>query len=120
MNERYAPMFKTFTFRNGVQLKNRMIMSPMGAGSSDSGGFISDVELKYYAARVKGVGMVITGATTVQAGTGFPGMAGAESDEQIPGLRRLAATLKEMGAKSILQIFHAGASGIGKTVGASA
>jgi 2,4-dienoyl-CoA reductase-like NADH-dependent reductase (Old Yellow Enzyme family) len=97
MNERYAPMFKTFTFRNGVQLKNRMIMSPMGADSSDSGGFISDVELKYYAARVKGAGM-----------------AGAESHEQIPGLRRLVATLKEMGAKAILQIFHAGASGIGK------
>ncbi|MCI4127159.1 NADH-dependent flavin oxidoreductase [Bacillus haynesii] len=120
MKKQYASLFTPFTFKNGIQLKNRIIMPPMGHSSSLPGGSISDDELVYYAARTTEVGMVITSATTVQPGTGFPGIPGAENDDQIPGLTRLAATLKKHGAKAILQLFHSGAKGIERTVSASA
>ncbi|AUZ32244.1 MULTISPECIES: NADH-dependent flavin oxidoreductase [Bacillus] len=120
MKKQYESLFTPFTFKNGIQLKNRIIMPPMGHSSSLPGGFISDDELVYYAARATEVGMVITSATTVQPGTGFPGIPGAENDDQIPGLTRLAATLKKHGAKAILQLFHPGAKGIERTVSASA
>ncbi|MGO4897617.1 NADH-dependent flavin oxidoreductase [Bacillus sp. GM2] len=120
MKKQYDSLFTPFTFKNGIQLKNRIIMPPMGHSSSMPGGFISDDELVYYAARATDVGMVITSATTVQPGTGFPGIPGAENDDQIPGLTRLAATLKKHGAKAILQLFHSGAKGIERTVSASA
>ncbi|MCY8243914.1 NADH-dependent flavin oxidoreductase, partial [Bacillus haynesii] len=84
MKKQYASLFTPFTFKNGIQLKNRVIMPPMGHSSSMPGGFISDGELVYYAVRATDVGMVITSATTVQPGTGFPGIPGAENDDQIP------------------------------------
>ncbi len=53
--------------------------------------------------------MVITACTYVTAnGKGFPGEFGADTDEMIPSLRRLATAIKEQGAKAVLQIFHGG------------
>ncbi|MEC0329283.1 NADH-dependent flavin oxidoreductase [Paenibacillus macerans] len=120
MKERYVPLFEPFTLKNGLRIKNRVVMPPMAHSGSLPGGFISDEELSYYARRVKDVGMAITSATTVLAGAGYPGMPGAESDEHIPGLQRLAQTLKADGAKAILQLFHIGARGSRNTVSASA
>ena len=71
MKKQYESLFTPFTFKNGIQLKNRIIMPPMGHSSSLPGGFISDDELVYYAARATEVGMVITSATTVQPGPDF-------------------------------------------------
>lgn len=119
MKEQFASLFEPFTFQNGVQLKNRVIMPPMGHMSSKPGGLISDDELAYYDARVKDVGMVITSATTVLPGTGYPGLPGAERDDQVPGLSRLASALKKNGAKAILQLFHVEARGAERTVSAS-
>lgn len=36
---------------------------------------------------------------------------GADNDDLIPGLRRLASTIQENGAKAVLQIFHTGRQG---------
>jgi 2,4-dienoyl-CoA reductase-like NADH-dependent reductase (Old Yellow Enzyme family) len=53
--------------------------------------------------------MVITACTYVTAnGKGFPGEFGGDRDEFIPSLQRVASTIKEHGAKAILQIFHGG------------
>ena len=63
----------------------------------------------YYARRSHGVGMVVTACAYVTPnGKGFHGEFGADSDEMIPSLRRLASTIKEQGAKAVLQIFHGG------------
>lgn len=43
-----------------------------------------------------------------RGGKGFPNEIGIDNDSLIPGLKKLASTIQEQGAKAILQIFHAG------------
>ncbi|MEW8969117.1 MAG: NADH-dependent flavin oxidoreductase [Mesobacillus sp.] len=109
MNEKYRPLFETFTFRNGIKLKNRLIMAPMTNFSSNEDGTVTDAEAEYYARRSQGVSMVITACTYVtRNGKGFHGEFGADTDEMIPSLKKLAAAIKAEGAKAVLQIFHGG------------
>ncbi|WP_321998869.1 NADH-dependent flavin oxidoreductase [Priestia megaterium] len=109
MNETYSNLFETFTFRNGVTLKNRVVMAPMTTWSSNDDYTVSDEELTYYRKRVNGVGLVITGCTHVQPnGIGFTNEFAAYDDKFIPSLRKLAEAAKSGGAPAILQIFHGG------------
>jgi 2,4-dienoyl-CoA reductase-like NADH-dependent reductase (Old Yellow Enzyme family) len=109
VNPKYAPLLESFAFKNGVQLKNRMVMAPMTNWSSNPDGTVTEDEVNYYARRSSGVGLVITACTYVTAnGKGFHGEFGGDRDELIPSLKRLAAGIKEQGAKAILQIFHGG------------
>jgi 2,4-dienoyl-CoA reductase-like NADH-dependent reductase (Old Yellow Enzyme family) len=109
MNSKYRPLFESFTFSNGIQLDNRIVMAPMTNFSSNPDGTVSDQEVEYYVRRSKGVGMVITACTYVTAnGKGFPGEFAGDRDEMIPSLKRLATAIQENGAKAVLQIFHGG------------
>jgi len=109
MDPKYAALLEPFSFSNGVSLKNRVVMAPMTNFSSNPDGTVTDAEVNYYARRSDGVGMVITACTYVTAnGKGFHGEFGGDRDELIPSLRKLAAGIKEQGAKAILQIFHGG------------
>lgn len=99
----------SFTFKKGLQLKNKVVMSPMTTMSSFYNGMISNDELNYYGARAGGPGMIITAVANVSAsGKGFEGELSVASDDMIPGLSQLAAIIKKDGGKAILQIFHAG------------
>ncbi|MEH7418783.1 NADH-dependent flavin oxidoreductase [Neobacillus drentensis] len=109
MNSKYTPFFESFTFRSGVEVKNRIVMAPMTNFSSNPDGTVTDAEVKYYARRSGGVGMVITACTYVTAkGKGFQGEFGGDHDEFIPSLKQVATAIKEKGAKAVLQIFHGG------------
>ena len=109
MNSKYAPLLEPFTFSNKAQLKNRIVMAPMTNFSSNQDGTVTDEEVSYYARRSGGVGMVITACAYVSGnGKGFNGEFGADHDDLIPSLQKLARGIKEQGAKAILQIFHVG------------
>ncbi|AQQ55174.1 NADH-dependent flavin oxidoreductase [Planococcus lenghuensis] len=109
MNDTYKSLFEPFTLPNGIELKNRILMAPMTNYSSDDEGKVTEEELAYYKERAGGVGAVVTAVAYITpGGKGFPGEISAHSDDMIPSLRRLAATIKGEGAKAILQIFHAG------------
>ncbi|WP_341357382.1 NADH-dependent flavin oxidoreductase [Rossellomorea sp. y25] len=109
MNAKYKDLFTPYRFKNGIELKNRIIMAPMTNFSSDDDGNVTDAEVDYYARRSKGVSMVVTACTYVTPnGKGFPGEFGGDTDEMIPSLERLAGAIKDQGAKAILQIFHGG------------
>lgn len=109
MKEKYSPLFEPYTLPNGTLLKNRVIMAPMTNYSSNSDGTVSDDEVNYYIKRSKGVSMVITACTYVTPnGQGFIGEFAGHTDEMIPSLRHLASSIKDQGAKAILQIFHGG------------
>ncbi|PFN77616.1 NADH-dependent flavin oxidoreductase [Bacillus sp. AFS076308] len=109
MNSKYAPLFESFTFPSGVEVKNRVVMAPMTNFSSNADGTVTDAEVKYYARRSDGVGMVVTACTYVTAnGKGFQGEFGGDRDELIPSLKQVATAIKEQGAKAVLQIFHGG------------
>lgn len=109
MNQKYAPLFEAFSFYNGVQLKNGLVMAPMTNFSSNPDGTVTEAEVNYYGRRSSGVGMVITACTYVtENGKGFSGEFAAYDDKFIPSLRQLATRIKHEGAKAILQIFHGG------------
>ena len=109
---------ETFTFKNGVTLKNKVVMAPMTTMSSFYNGMVSKDELAYYAKRAGGPGMVITAVANVTPnGKGFEGELSATSDEMIPSLRSLAKTIQSKGAKAVLQIFHAGRKTFARIIG---
>lgn len=109
---------ETFTFKNGVTLKNKVVMAPMTTMSSFYNGMVSKDELAYYAKRAGGPGMVITAVANVTPnGKGFEGELSATSDEMIPSLRSLAETIQSKGAKAVLQIFHAGRKTFARIIG---
>ena len=103
-------IFEPYTFKAGLTVKNRIMMAPMTISSSKPSGDVTDEELVYYNRRAKsGLGTVITACAFVeQLGVGFPDSIGAESDERIGSLTRLAKSIHDGGAQAILQIFHAG------------
>ncbi|RUL52242.1 NADH-dependent flavin oxidoreductase [Lysinibacillus antri] len=110
MNPKYENLFSTFTLPNGITLKNRIVMAPMTHYSSNpDDGTVTDAELQYYAHRSKEVGMVVTACIyVIPNGKGFPGQFAGDSDDMIPSMRKVAAAIKEQGAKAVLQIYHGG------------
>ncbi|MFF5995778.1 NADH-dependent flavin oxidoreductase [Lysinibacillus sp. KU-BSD001] len=98
-----------FTLRSGLTLKNRVLMAPMTISSSQANGDVTEEELMYYNRRARGVGTVITACASInELAPGFTHSIGAECDERIPSLTRLAQAIQAGGASAILQIFHAG------------
>jgi len=62
MSEKYAPLFQRSKI-NGMELKNRLVMSPMGTQYTEPDGRMSERSIDYYHERAKGgVGMIITEA----------------------------------------------------------
>ncbi|MCL6405173.1 NADH-dependent flavin oxidoreductase [Dickeya dadantii] len=110
-------LFDGFHFKNGMTLRNRVVMTPMTTWSANPDETISDQEAAYVRARAKDVGMVITGCTHVTPeGIGFTGEFAAYDDRFIPSLRKLAQAAKSGGASAILQIFHAGSKAVPELV----
>lgn len=104
-----TPLFESFSFPNGLTLRNHVVMAPMTTWSGNDDGTVSDEEIVYYRRRANGVGLVLTGCTHVTAnGIGFTGEFASYDDTFTPSLRRLAAVAKSGGAPAVLQIFHAG------------
>lgn len=97
------------TFRSGVTLANRLVMSPMTTQQSFYNGTVTRDEIQYYADRAQGLGAIITGAANVQAGgKGWPGELSIADDQMLPELSALAKAIQAHGTKAFVQIFHAG------------
>lgn len=109
MNPKYRPLMESFHFKNGMEVKNRIVHAPMTISYSQQDGAISDELIAYYERRTNGVGMAVTGSTIVTPNSRvFGGELAADHDEKITSLQRLATTIKKSGARAILQIFHGG------------
>ncbi|MEW5945923.1 MAG: NAD(P)/FAD-dependent oxidoreductase [bacterium] len=93
-----------------LELKNRIVMPPMGTGYANRDGTVSERLKKYYARRAAGgAGLIIVEVTAVAPeGIGFPCCLGIWDDGFIAGLSELAGEIKSNGARAALQIFHAG------------
>jgi 2,4-dienoyl-CoA reductase-like NADH-dependent reductase (Old Yellow Enzyme family) len=104
-----APLlFEPLTLR-GVTLPNRIVVSPM-AQYSALGGHITDWHFGHYAKfAMGGAGLVFTEATKVERrGLGSVGDMGIWEDPHIPALKRLNDFLHAQGAKTAIQLGHAG------------
>ncbi|MEZ0542365.1 NADH:flavin oxidoreductase/NADH oxidase [Fibrella arboris] len=93
----------------GIQLKNRLVVSPMCQYSSIDG-FASDWHLVHLGSRaVGGAGLILTEATAVSPeGRITPHDLGIWTDEHIPGLKRITDFIAANGAVPGIQLAHAG------------
>lgn len=98
-----------YKFKNGVTVKNRIVIPPMTECMSFEDGSVTSDECNYFSLHTGGAGIFITGCAYVNdEGKGFEGELGASDDKFIPGLTKLSNAIKQNGTKSILQIFSAG------------
>lgn len=94
----------------GVELKNRIVMSPMGTLAAQEDGKVTDWHTLHYGARAMGqVGLIVLEATAVmEQGRDYHSNLGLWSDEQIPAMRKLVRLLQDNGSKVGIQLWHAG------------
>lgn len=94
-----------------LELRNRIVMAPMGSSFGGHDGKVTERLLAYYEARAKGgAGLLTTGVCAIAfpAGTSEPHQLGISGDEFIPGLAQLVERAHRHGAKMAIQLVHHG------------
>lgn len=94
-----------------LELRNRIVMAPMGSNFAEADGHCGERIQAYYEARAAGgAGLLIMGACSIAYphGTAEPYQVGVSSDDFLPGLSALASRVHKHGAKVALQLQHAG------------
>jgi 2,4-dienoyl-CoA reductase (NADPH2) len=101
------PLFEPIRI-NRMELKNRIYMPAMHMNMAQNFE-VTDPLIEFYAERARGgVGLIAVGYATVDELSGMTTNIGAHRDEFIPGLRRLSEAIQRNGARSAVQINHAG------------
>ncbi|MGG0460727.1 NADPH dehydrogenase NamA [Priestia aryabhattai] len=103
-------LFSPYTVKD-VTLKNRIVMSPMCMYSCEKeDGVVTDFHMVHYTTRAVGqVGLIMVEASAVvPQGRISAQDLGIWNDEQRDGLTKLVTQLKENGAKTAIQLAHAG------------
>lgn len=109
MNSKYAPLFEPLKFKNGIELKNRFVLSPMITNSSTAEGHVTKEDELYHARRADSAPIQVTGAAYIEPyGQLFEYGFSVSDDRTIPGLTKLADAMKKDGSRAILQLTHAG------------
>lgn len=100
---------------NGIELKNRIVMSPMHDGLGLTGGDVNEQVIEYLAARAKGgVGLIINGFTVVcpdeLCGTAGAGQHHLVTLDNRNAFQLLAERIHEYDCKLFVQLHHPGRS----------
>lgn len=94
-----------------LEIRNRIVMSPMGSNLCRPDGHLGERILRYYEERARGgVGLITVGvgAIAFPVGTCNPNQVGISDDAFLPGLRELTRRVHAHGAKAAIQLQHAG------------
>jgi len=94
-----------------MELHTRLVMPPMATGKAATDGGIGDATVTYYRDRAAdgALGLIILEHTYIlPQGKASPNQAGLDSDDKIPGYRRLTDTVHSYGVKIAAQLSHAG------------
>lgn len=101
------PLFEPITIHN-MEVKNRILMPAMHLNMAKHY-VVTDRLVAFYEERARGgAGLITVGFATVDEYSGPPGHIGAHRDEFIEGLSRLASVINKHGARSAVQLNHAG------------
>ncbi len=103
-----------------VELKNRLVMTPMGTNLAELDGTPGPAMLAYFEERAKGgCGLIMPEITRVNDvhGAGMFRQLSATKDRHIPGLAKLASTVHKYGAKIFIQLHHPGREGVSALIG---
>lgn len=98
-----------------LELRNRVIMVPMGTEMGDHDGHLTDREVAYYAERARGgTGLVVTGinAVTDDFEVINEGLGRVDSDAAVPGLVQLADAVHAVGGRISVQL----TAGLGRNI----
>lgn len=115
----YSRLFEPMKIGN-VEVKNRVVMSPMCMGFGQFNGCATETMMNYYEERAKGgVGLIFTEITRVNDVTGASsfGQLGMSHDYQIPALTEMAKRIHRHGAKIMVQLHHPGRQNLGLMMG---
>ena len=95
----------------GLELRNRILMSPMGSNLAEADGHCGERIQSYYEARARGgAGALIVEVASIAwpSGASNPNQIAISRDEFLPGLRALAERIKRHGCRAAIQLQHAG------------
>jgi len=109
-DENHKKIFESASI-GSLQVKNRLIMAPMGTRLSSEVGGVTQRQIDYYTERAKGgVGTIITEVTCVDHPIGVTGPTNLTIHDNafIAGHNELVESLHTYGAKVISQLVHAG------------
>jgi 2,4-dienoyl-CoA reductase-like NADH-dependent reductase (Old Yellow Enzyme family)/thioredoxin reductase len=102
-----------------MQLKNRIVMTPMGTNMA-AGGYVNRKILDHYEMRTKGgVGLIVVEVTGVDSPSGknTAEMLMLDDDKYIPGMTELVDTIHKYDTKAVVQISHTGRGARSKITG---
>ncbi|MFZ2536940.1 FAD-dependent oxidoreductase [Methanothrix sp.] len=97
-----------------VEIKNRVVMTPMGTVIAAPGGGVNDDIIAYYEARAKGgVGLIESELCRVLDGAGaaMTCQLAARNLADVAGLARLVDVVHKYGTKIFIQLHHPGGQG---------
>ena len=102
-----------------LELPGRLVKSATIETRSTDDGFVTDELIEYYEQIARGgTPLLITGNAYFDLySRAAPRQIGADHDDKIPGLRRLADAVHRHGSKIIFQIYHVGRQAIPAFVG---
>ncbi|MGE4133565.1 MAG: NADH:flavin oxidoreductase [Bdellovibrionales bacterium] len=102
--------FTPYTFSQGPTSKNRVVVPPMASQTADSEGFATARTIQHYSRlAASGAGLIFAEYTFVnKSGRGEAHQLGADTDDKIVGLSRIAKVIQQSGALAGLQLVHVG------------
>lgn len=98
-----------------LEIKNRIVMAPMGSNYAESDGTCGERIQAYYEERAAGGAGLLTmgvGAVAFPHGTAEPFQVGLSDDKFIPGLKGIVDRVHKHGAKIAIQLQHAGKTSV--------
>ena len=108
-NGKYKNLFQPITI-NGMIVKNRLVMPPMGTNFANPDHSVSEKYKRYFEARARGgIGAIVVEYSCVhENGLSAPFQMGVFSDQHIKGMSELADIAHKYGVKVGMQIQHGG------------
>jgi 2,4-dienoyl-CoA reductase-like NADH-dependent reductase (Old Yellow Enzyme family) len=93
-----------------MEVRNRIVMSPMITNFADQEGYVTDQTLAHYTTRARGgVGWIIVESAYVhRAGIMYARQLGLDDDKYIEKLKKLTKSIKKEGARVSIQLYHGG------------
>jgi NADPH2 dehydrogenase len=101
-----------------LELKNRIVMPPMGTGYANTKGEVTEKLLKHYVDRSLDLGLLIVEHSYVALqGKVGTNQLGISSNSMIPGLTRLVEAVHEKGTPIAIQLNHGGGTSNSEVTG---
>ncbi len=98
-----------------LELRNRILMCPMGDNQATDGGYVTDQQIDYFEARARGgASLLLVGSVGVTAPDGLstPRQSAIGDESFEAGWRRMADRVHAHGAKLALQLVHNGKNAV--------